>query len=70
MKGNSRHEVQRSARYPANGVREIRWRSRAASSTAGNPMITDSEIVKPSADHADRRSDIDRTALAQHEISQ
>src|SRR3954454_23495682 len=41
------HEVQRSARYSANGVREKRVAIQHAAATAGNPMMTESEIVSP-----------------------
>ena len=41
------HDGQRSARYSANGVREIRIAIHSAASTAGKPIITESEIVRP-----------------------
>ena len=41
------HEVHRSARYSAKGVRVGRIAIHAAASTAGNPKITESEMVSP-----------------------
>ncbi len=39
-----------------------------AASTAGNPKMTESEIVRPPPTHVDRLGDIDRPFLPQHEL--
>ena len=41
------HEVPRSAKYSVNGVRVTLIATHNAASTAGSPMITESEIVRP-----------------------
>jgi hypothetical protein len=42
-----RHEVQRSARYSVKGIRVGRIATHVANSTAGNPRMTESEMVRP-----------------------